>query len=83
MSNKNYENDEIEFAGVVTIDSNAIVIGDPTKRVGDGVIIRDFGGNGVYPVFIIRDSDGNIVGATINFDVEDSIDETLDENLEF
>ena len=77
MSSENYDNDEIEFAGVITIDSDAIVIADPTKKISDGVVIRDFGGNGVYPVFIIRDSNGEVVGITINFDVDDSTEEDL------
>jgi|TARA_B100001564_G_C20595320_1_gene649927 hypothetical protein len=77
MSSENYDNDEIEFAGVITIDSDAIVIADPTKKISDGVVIRDFGGNGVYPVFIIRDSNGDVVGITINFDVDDSTEEDL------
>ena len=55
MSNQNYDTDEIEFVGVITVDSDAIVIADPTKKVSDGVIVRNFGGSGVYPVFIIKD----------------------------
>jgi len=69
MSDKMYE-DDVEFIGVIEIDSEAIVIGDPTKKISKGVVIRDFGGNGIYPVFIIKDSEGNVVGATINFDVD-------------
>ena len=72
------QNDEVEFVGVIDIDSETIVIGDPTKPIDKGVLIRDFGGNGVYPVFIIRDDRGNIVGATINFDIDSALDNELE-----
>ena len=72
------QNDEVEFVGVIDIDNETIVIGDPTKPIGKGVMIRDFGGNGIYPVFVIRDEQGNIVGITINFDIDTSTDDELE-----
>ena len=36
-------------------------------HAGKGVIINEFGGDGVFPVFIKRDSDGLITEATIRF----------------
>jgi hypothetical protein len=79
MSQKSYDDDEVEFAGVITIESDTVVIADPTKKISSGVVIRGFGGSGVFPVFVIRDSTGRIVGATINFDIDTNLDETDDE----
>lgn len=82
MKQDKYDDDEVEFVGVITVDSDTVVIADPHKKISSGVIIRNFGGSGVFPVFAIKDSTGKIVGATINFDIDNDSDENYDE-LEF